>query len=94
MHGLLYAFDYIGTWISSSEKNMEYFQWSGTISMQISAVLVSVSVVLATTAWAFIGFLIAHIVWAVSAHMMNIRPLFYQSVFFIPLDLWAIGVRL
>ena len=94
MTEVLTAWQYFFWKLETSPKWLENFQWIGTVNMQISAILVSVSVVMAASAWAFIGFFVAHVIWAIAARIIKSRPLFVQSVMFLPLDLWAMYIRL
>lgn len=94
MTEVLAAWQYFFWRLETSPKWLENFQWVGTLNMQISAVLVSVSAVLSAEAWVFVGFLFAHLIWGVAAYILKNRPLLVQSVMFIPLDLWAMYIRL
>lgn len=69
-------------------------KWIGTTSMFVSAVLVSVSVTLAANPWAFIGFLLGHLLWAVVAIRTRDLPLIVLNTGFIFVDVYAIGIRL
>lgn len=62
--------------------------------MFISAVLISVSVTIANSPFSFLGFLAAHCIWLVAALAEGRdKPLIWLNLTFIPIDLWAIGIR-
>jgi len=76
--------------------NTEWFErlkWFANINMYISAILLSFSVSWSTTPTAFIGFLIAHIIWVFAGIAMKDKPIIALNGFFIPLDLYAMAIR-
>ena len=72
---------------------IEILKWTGTVSMAISAILISFSVQIAKIPWSFLGFLLAHIIWGGVAWSMDEMALFVLNVGFIPIDIYAMYVR-
>jgi len=72
----------------------EAFKWFGNLTAYISAILVSFSVHLANDPLTFIGFLISHVIWSVIALRMREWALFGLNFCFIPIDIYAIWIRL
>ena len=62
--------------------------------MFISAVLVSASPYFAVQPWTFVGFLLGHIIWIITAFRMKKKTLAEANIGFLLLDIWAIAVRL
>lgn len=69
-------------------------QWTGTALITFSALLVSFSVELALVWWAFLGFLLGHIIWTVMAIDMRNWPLLGLNATFIFIDLYAMIIRI
>ena len=72
----------------------EILKWVATILITYSAITVSSSTVWATKWWAFIGFLLGHIIWSISAWYMQDHPLFVLNVVFIFVDFYAMWIRI
>lgn len=73
---------------------LETLKWIATLSMTISAILVSARITWATKYWAYIGFLIGHCIWCYAGFAMKEFALFYLNFFFIFIDFYAIGIRI
>lgn len=73
---------------------LERFKWFANINMYISAILVSFSVALSSNPYTFFGFLIAHMCWLIAAVVIKDKPLMALNGFFIPLDIYAISIRI
>ena len=71
----------------------EILKWTGTLFLGISALLVSFNMKWAEQWWAFVGFLIGHIIWTYSAIQMQDMPLIALNVGFMLVDLYAIYLR-
>jgi len=72
----------------------KYVERLANVFMFISALLISASPALSIEAWPFIGFLIGHVVWIISAIKMKKWTLLEYNVGFLLLDIWAIVVRI
>ncbi len=79
--------------VNYDKKSQEIAKWVANICMYLSAIVLAVSIPMATQPDAYIGFLIAHIVWAFFAFKIKDTALFWQFAFFIPFDLYAIYIR-
>lgn len=73
--------------------NLSVIKWSGTFFMTLSAVAVSFSVQWAEQWWAFVGFLIGHMLWTYSSVKMKEWALFSLNFSFIFVDIYAILLR-
>lgn len=71
----------------------EQAKWLATIAMMISAILVSFKIEWATVWWAFVGFLVGHVIWCWAAVKMREWALFSLNFSFIFVDLYAILIR-
>jgi len=69
-------------------------KWVGTFLMLAGAVIVSISPTLTATPFPFVLFLLAHIIWGFYSIAILDKPLFCINVGFIPLDVYAIYLRL
>ena len=88
-----YSLEYLLYQLQSNSVWMNRFKWFANINMYISAIMISVSATLAASAWVFIGFFVAHIIWLVAGFAMKDKPLMALNGFFIPLDLYAMAIR-
>ena len=70
------------------------FKWLANTFMVISALIVSFSPELAGHPATFVGFLFGHILWAMSGWSMKDIALITLNVGFIPIDFYAILIRL
>ncbi len=85
---------YVWILINYDKKTQEIVKWLANIFIYVSAVLLSVSITASLQPITYIGFLIAHIIWLFFAWKSSDKPLFYQFLFFIPIDLAAMYIRL
>jgi hypothetical protein len=77
-----------------ADRQIEVSKWVATSFMTISAILVSFSVELALTWWAFVGFFVGHIIWSVFAFKVKDWALFALNFFFLFIDIYAITIRI
>lgn len=89
-----YTVDYLLYQLQTNSSWLNTFKWIANIGMYISAIMISFSVAVSASTGPFIGFLIAHIIWLIAAVAMRDKPLLALNGFFIPLDLYAIAIRL
>ena len=89
-----HAIDYLMLHLQTDSIWLNRLKWFANITMYISAIMISFSVVYSVSVWPFIGFLIAHTIWLISAFAMKDKPLMALNGFFIPLDLYAMAIRL
>lgn len=94
MSNLWYLFHYLEVLCNSNRKLFDAIKWSGNIWFYTGAVLVSASAYLSSQSWVFVTFLLGHITWLFAGYVMRDRPLFFQNLVFIPIDSWAVLVRL
>lgn len=80
--------------LGTSTKWQQSFKWLANAFMAISALTVSFSIEWAGYSVAFLGFLMGHILWALSAVSMKENALIMLNVGFIPIDLYAMYIRL
>ena len=89
-----YTLDYLLCQFQGNPVWLNRFKWFANINMYISAILISFSVSFSSSAWAFGGFFVAHVIWLAAATAMKDKPLMALNGFFIPLDLYAMAIRL
>jgi hypothetical protein len=94
MESFINSVQYLWLLINYDKKTQEITKWLANVFMYASAILLSVSVAASLVPATYIGFLMAHIIWAFFAWKINDRPLFAQFAFFIPIDLYAMYIRL
>ncbi len=70
------------------------FKWIATISIILGAIFVSISTTYANMVFPFVLFLIGHIIWGIFATIIKEKQLFWLNVGFIPLDFYAIYLRI
>jgi len=88
-----HAVDYLLYHLQTDSVWLNRIKWFANINMYISAIMISFSIAFSASAWAFVGFFIAHIIWLVAAFAMKDKPLMALNGFFIPLDLYAMVIR-
>ena len=87
---------------SNQENESDYssvihsvMKWTATVCMILAAFLISVSPDLAAnSAPTYSLFMIAHIIWAAYAIAMKEYSLLWMNVGLLPIDFYAIGIRL
>lgn len=94
MNPTLLAFDHARLMLATNHAWQETVKWMATIFMTLSAMTVSFSVSLSASAFVFSGFLLGHILWGLSAYAMREKALLALNVGFIPIDIYAIWIRL
>jgi len=94
MDSFIFSVQHVWLLINYNKKAQEIAKWCANAFMYVSAILLSVSVAASLIPVTYIGFLIAHIIWAFFAWKIKDIPLFTQFIFFIPIDLYAMYIRL
>lgn len=94
MNELIFAYSYMMDKIHTSEDVLFILKWAGNVYMYLGAIFVSVSITLAAEPSIFVLFLLGHIFWLIAGLAMRDKPLIFLNLFFIPLDMWAIFIRL
>ena len=94
MNEIILAAKYISSGLHADVGLRNMFKWIANVCIFISAIGVSVSVEVAEMSVTFLGFFVAHIIWAWMAIIMKDKPLVYLNLFFLPLDIWAMVIRL
>lgn len=89
-----YAIDYVKHSILIDPRWQQSFKWSGTALIALSAALVSFSPALSQQSAAFLGFFLGHVLWSTMGIIKRDWPLIAVNAFFIPLDLYAMYIRL
>lgn len=89
-----YAIDYIKYSILIDAKWQETIKWTGTALIGVSALLVSFSPELSQQAMPFLGFFLGHVLWSTMGAIKRDWPLTTINTFFIPIDLYAMYIRL
>ena len=85
---------YLWLLVNYDKKTQKITKWLANIFMFASAILLSVSVAASLVPATYIGFLMAHTIWAFFAWKIKDVPLFAQFALFIPIDLYAMYIRL
>jgi len=94
MDSFLFSVQYVWLLVNYDKKAQEVAKWLANAFMYTSAILLSISVTASLLPVTYIGFLLAHIIWAFFAWKIKDKPLFAQFLFFIPIDLYAMYIRL
>ena len=94
MDSFIFSVQYVWLLINYDKKSQEIAKWLANVFMYISAIAISISVAASVMSVTYLGFLFAHIIWAFFAWKIKDRPLFAQFLFFIPVDLYAMYIRL
>ena len=71
----------------------EILKWAATAFITLSALQVSLKIQWSSAWWAYIGFVIGHVCWAIAAIIMKEWALLVLNGSFIFLDLYAIYIR-
>jgi hypothetical protein len=72
----------------------ELLKWAATAFITLSAIQVSFNVRWSTEWWAYVGFLIGHIIWTFAAFWMKEWALLFLNASFILVDSYAIYIRI
>ena len=80
--------------LKSDEKLLSQMKWLATACIVISAAVISFSVELSLQSSTFIGFLFAHILWTIAGVIMKDKPIIVLNACFIPIDIYAMIIRL
>lgn len=94
MNSFIFSVQYVWFLINYNQKAQEITKWLANIFMYISAITLSLSVAASLLPITYIGFLIAHIIWAFFAWKIKDNALLASFIFFIPIDLYAMYIRL
>jgi len=91
-----FFFSVYNLWLLSNydKKTQETIKWIANAFILISAVAMSISLGIAASSTPFVGFLIAHLLWGFFAVISRDRPLLGMFIFLVPIDLYAIYIRL
>ena len=93
MYPIMIAIETLWLLVNYVEKSQSIAKWLANGFMYTSAIVLSVSISMSLMPITYLGFFIAHIVWAFFAWKVNDTPLFWQFAFFIPFDLYAMYIR-
>jgi ABC-type enterochelin transport system permease subunit len=80
--------------VNYDKKTQQIAKWLANAFMLVSAIGISVSVAAALAPVTYLGFLLAHIIWAFFAWKIDDRALLAQFIFLMPIDLYAMYIRL
>lgn len=94
MDSLIFSIQHVWLLVNYDKKSQEIVKWLANAFMYASAITLSISVSASLVPATYIGFLIAHIIWAFFAWKIKDKPLFTQFLLFIPIDLYAMYIRL
>lgn len=94
MNFFIFSVQHIWTLVNQDKKSQEIAKWLANIFMGVSAIALSISITASLIPITYMGFLIAHIIWAFIAWKIKDNPLLAQFLFFIPVDLYAMYIRL
>jgi hypothetical protein len=88
------ALDYLAMRLATEPPWQEIVKWVATSFIVISAMAISFSVPLSMHIGPFVGFFIGHILWIIVGSVQRDRPIIALNVFFIPIDIYAMMIRL
>ena len=91
---ILHALEYTLCLLVLSTTYQQMIKWIANIGMSISAIIISFSTELTSLPIVFVGFLVGHILWALSALSTRDNALIALNIGFIPIDLYAMYIRL
>lgn len=75
-------------------SEFELLKWGATFFITISAILVSFNIKWATEWWAYVGFLVGHVIWSFAAWHIDEPALLWLNIAFIFVDFYAIYIRI
>ncbi len=93
MYELYFSIYNIWLLVNYDKKFQEIVKWSANIFTFLSTIALSVSITTSLLPITYVGFLIAHSIWAFFAYKLKDKALLAQFLFFIPLDIIAIYIR-
>ncbi len=93
MYPIFIAIETLWHLVNYDKKTQEHVKWFANVSMYVSAIALSVSISMSLLPITYFGFLIAHVLWAFIAFKIKDNALFWQFLFFIPFDLYAMYIR-
>lgn len=88
------AVDYFVMRLYVERRWQEAIRWLATASIMFSALIISFSIPLSTQAPPFLGFLIGHLLWVMVGVIQRDKPIIALNIFFIPIDIYAMSIRL
>jgi len=91
---MIIAASYIWMVLNTSIDWQQRLKWMATSSMLVGATIISVSTEWANIVVPYLMFMLGHVIWGTFAHIMKDKPLFWLNVLFLPLDCYAIYLRL
>lgn len=94
MGSFLFSIQYVWILVNYDRTAQQTAKWLANIFMYISAITLSISISASLLPITYLGFLIAHVIWSYFAWKINDKPLLAQFLFFIPIDLYAMYIRL
>ena len=94
MDGLIISVYNAWLLINYDKRTQEILKWLANSFILVSAVIISISITASLMPITYVGFLLAHVIWGFFAWKIEDKPLFAQFMLFIPIDLYAIYIRL
>ena len=94
MYPIFFALQHLTDSCRVNKALFNSIKWFGNFWFYLGALLVSISTELALYPLVFVTFLLGHILWMFAGATMKDNPLFFQNLLFIPIDIWAITIRL
>ena len=94
MYSLLISYQLIVYHVFVTKEWFDYFKYLGNVWFYTGAILVSFSASSAALSSTFVPFFIGHLMWLGAGIKMKDKPIIYQNLFFVPLDIYAILIRL
>ncbi len=94
MESFLLSMQYTWILINYDEQAQKIAKWVANVFMYISAIVLSISVAASLLPITYVGFLLAHIIWSFFAWKIKDNALLAQFLLFIPIDLYAMYIRL
>jgi len=94
MDSFILSVQYAWLLVNYDEAAQKATKWLANIFMYVSAITLSISITASLLPITYVGFLIAHVVWSFFAWKIKDNALLAQFLFFIPIDLYAMYIRL
>jgi TctA family transporter len=88
------AVEYFVMRLTLERSWQEAMRWLATASIMTSALVISFSIPLSTQVLPFSGFLLGHVLWVLVGVIQRDKPIIALNAFFIPIDLFAMYIRL
>jgi len=94
MDGLIFSMYNAWLLINYDKKTQDILKWVANAFILVTAIVLSVSIAASLMPITYMGFLIAHVIWGFFAWKIKDNALLTQFLILIPIDLYAMYIRL